>query len=67
MVERLDLGKLKERMESKGFNHSSLSRAAGLPRLTVWRTVKGITSPTLNTLSRICEVLNLKVGDLLND
>ena len=67
MAELINLRKLRRRMEAEGFNHSSLSRAAGLPRLTVWKTMRGITSPTLQTLTRICEVLKLKVGDLMND
>ena len=64
---KIDITKLSERMKAKGFTHSSLSRAAGIPRQTVWRTVRGTNEPTLSTLAKICSVLNLKVGDLLND
>jgi transcriptional regulator with XRE-family HTH domain len=61
----LNVKKLNELMKANRWNSRSLALAAGLPQATVWRTMRGDTSPSLSTLAKICGVLKVRVADLL--
>ena len=61
----LNTKKLNELMKAAGFNARSLALAAGLPQATVWRTVRGDTSPSLETLKKICVPLRVRPSELL--
>ena len=61
----LNVKKLNKLMKTHRWNSRSLALAAGLPQATVWRTVRGETSPSLSTLSKMCRVLKVRVSDLI--
>jgi transcriptional regulator with XRE-family HTH domain len=61
----LDLKKLDELMKAGRWSSRSLALAAGVAQASVWRTVRGQTSPSLDTLAKICSVLEVPVRDLI--
>ncbi|MEO7672981.1 MAG: helix-turn-helix transcriptional regulator [Pyrinomonadaceae bacterium] len=64
-MDMLDTKKLNELMVANRWNSSSLAVAAGLPQATVWRTSRGATTPSLETLAKICAVLKIRIADLI--
>jgi DNA-binding phage protein len=52
-------------MKENRWNTFSLSLAAKVPQPTIYRTLKGRTIPTIDTLQRICNVLGLRIDDVL--
>jgi transcriptional regulator with XRE-family HTH domain len=65
IMEILNLEKVRQLMKADRWNSRSLALAAGLPQATVWRTVRGNTAPSLETLSKIARVLKVRIADLL--
>ena len=61
----LDLEKLNELIKSGRWTSRSLALAAGIGQASVWRTMQGKTSPSLDTLSKICGVLEVPVSELI--
>ena len=60
--------KVKELAEQRGFNMSSLSRAANISFNTVKRIYRDpYRSTSTETLERIAKVLGVPTGDLLED
>lgn len=60
--------KVKELAEQRGFNMSSLSRAANISFNTVKRIYRDpYRSTNTETLERIAKVLGVPTGDLLED
>ena len=60
--------KVKELAEQRGFNMSSLSRAANISFNTVKRMYRDpYRSTSTETLERIAKVLGVPTGDLLED
>ena len=66
IVDMLNTKKLQDLMDAGDWNSRSLAAAAELPHTTVWRTVRGTTSPTLETLTKLCVPLNVRPGELLD-
>ncbi|MDN5481125.1 MAG: helix-turn-helix transcriptional regulator, partial [Chryseobacterium sp.] len=56
--------KIEEIMQIKGFNNVKLADALGIQRGTVTNNLK---KPSLDTLIKIAEVLEVKVSDLLDE
>jgi transcriptional regulator with XRE-family HTH domain len=52
-------------MDKKNINQMDMARASGLSLNAVHRIYKGQSSPTVETLQKIAEVLNVPVGKLL--
>ena len=61
----LDLQKLNELIKSGRWTSRSLALAAGVGQASVWRTMQGKTSPSLETLAKICGVLKVPVSELI--
>ena len=61
----LNVEKLNELMKTGRWSSRSLALAAGVGQASVWRTIRGETSPSLSTLSKICAVLKVPVRELL--
>ena len=61
----IDTQKLKKLMDDEGWNSRTLSAVSGVPPSTVWRTVRGKSTPTLETLAKICRALKIRVRDVL--
>jgi DNA-binding Xre family transcriptional regulator len=58
---------LRERKEDMGISFDALATATGLPRATVSRLIYGSRDIKVYALRRICQVLELNVGDVLSD
>ena len=54
--------RIEEVMHEKGFNNVKLAQALGVTKSTISNNLK---KPSLDTLIRIAEVLDVKVSDLL--
>lgn len=60
--------KVKELAEERGFNQSSLSRAAGVSFLTIKRIYQQPDRDvSLRTLEKIAKALGVRVADLLEE
>ena len=51
--------------KEKNVSHEKLAAKAGLSRGIISTTESGKSSPTLRTIIRICDALNIKPSDLL--
>ena len=54
---------LREFRELKGLQQTELARRAGVSREVVGKIERGETSPTLETLSRLCQVLRVPLAE----
>lgn len=59
--------RIKEKREEKGLSGAELARRIGLERESLSRIEHGHTTPRLQTLEKIAEVLNCHVRDLLSE
>lgn len=55
---------LREVRRDRGLSQADLARAAGVSTATVSRIEGGSRSPSLNTLTRLCRVLDVRVEDV---
>ncbi len=58
---------LDQKMREKGFTIDGLAKGTGLPNSTVWRILKGKTSPKLKTVVMLARCLNVELGDLFKE
>ena len=63
----LDREKLNRLLADGRWNPRSLAQATGLSHASIWRTIRGQTSPNLETLAKMCAVLGVRVSDVLNE
>lgn len=54
-----------ETRKNKNISHEKLAALTGLSRATISFTESGKSSPTLKTIFRICEALEIKTSELL--
>lgn len=61
----VNMNALKKRMVAAGHNQTSLERAAGIGNGAIgkWRTA----SPSIDNLSKVAEVLNCKIDELITN
>jgi transcriptional regulator with XRE-family HTH domain len=56
---------LRQARHDAGLTQSQLVRASGIPKPTLSRYENGHVMPSLGTLTRLCEALNIPEGSLL--
>ena len=56
--------KVKFERIKKGFSQEELALVAGLNRLTIWKIETGKVSPTVDTLAKIAEALEIEFTTL---
>lgn len=62
----MDIGKeLKELRKKSGLTQSELANKCGLSKNAIWNYENNKRNPTLNTLNKISEVLNVDLGYLV--
>jgi DNA-binding Xre family transcriptional regulator len=64
-MDAIDLEKLNRLIKDGRWNPRSLARETGLAHASIWRTLRGQTSPNVDTLAKICAVLEVRVSDVL--
>ena len=58
---------LREKRQVKGISMVRLAAAAGLSHAMISFIERELRNPTLDTLLRICSVLEVDLGDLINE
>lgn len=58
---------LREERQAKGLSMTSVAEKAGLSQQMVSYVERGMRQPTLDTLLRICEAMDLELPKLLDD
>lgn len=57
---------LKEYKEKKGYSYDRIQEITNLDRQIIYRTIKGITIPKIDTFAKICialELTNEEIGE----
>ena len=54
-------------MASRGFTVRALAAATGIPRTTLSRRLSGETPFLMNELQAVCEALDTKISDLVEE
>jgi transcriptional regulator with XRE-family HTH domain len=64
-LERILIGRIKELTSEQSMPMSHLAGRAGIARSSLWAVMNGHTSPTLDWVQRIAEVLEVEPIELL--
>jgi transcriptional regulator with XRE-family HTH domain len=58
---------LREKRKERGFSQEALALEAGIDRNFVSLLERGLNQPSLSTIFKLADALNLKPSDLVND
>ena len=58
---------LRSKRERKGVTLADISKATGIPYVTLWRYETGATEPRAGELKKIADVLGVTTDELLKD